>query len=125
MRRTILFLVCLALAKVATVYVPIYYRDAVDLLTNKESAALAIPIGILVAYGVMRVLSTAFAELRCLLLVQAVLDRHGGEEQRDGPGDRVLLATTAGAGHLKGGSFAQELIDPRVGLLSSNGCCCT
>ncbi|MGE4011631.1 MAG: ABC transporter ATP-binding protein/permease, partial [Alphaproteobacteria bacterium] len=62
--RVVVAIVLLALAKIATVYVPLFYRDAVDALTDKNNLALAIPLGILLAYGILRVLSVAFAELR-------------------------------------------------------------
>ncbi len=64
--RIVAALVCLAIAKFANVYVPILFSQAVDLLSegkNKE-LAFALPLGLLVAYGVTRVLAIAFAELR-------------------------------------------------------------
>ncbi|NKB21906.1 MAG: ATP-binding cassette domain-containing protein [Alphaproteobacteria bacterium] len=62
--RVVIALVLLALAKVANVYTPILFKDAVDALSGKESAILILPIGLLVGYGIVRVLSIAFAELR-------------------------------------------------------------
>ncbi len=57
-------MLCLALAKVATVYVPLLYKEAVDILTGEAGVALFLPVGLILAYGLIRVASTAFAELR-------------------------------------------------------------
>ncbi len=62
--RVIIALTLLALAKVANVYTPILFKDAVDALSGKESLVLVLPVGLLVGYGIVRVLSIAFAELR-------------------------------------------------------------
>ena len=64
--RVVVAMVLLILAKVAIVYVPILYKEAVDALTTESGAtvAVAVPVGILVAYGLARVLSVAFGELR-------------------------------------------------------------
>ena len=59
-------LFCLALAKIANVYVPILFSQAVDILATKSTTdiVLALPISLLLAYGLLRVLTIAFAELR-------------------------------------------------------------
>jgi ATP-binding cassette subfamily B protein len=57
-------LVMLTCAKIATVYVPFVYKNMVDLFSNPERAAIELPIALLVGYGVLRVLSIAFAEVR-------------------------------------------------------------
>lgn len=63
--RVVFALACLILAKVANVGVPIVLKDIVDAVaTNPTAAAIAAPIGLVVAYGVLRVLSTLFTELR-------------------------------------------------------------
>lgn len=62
--RVIVALILLVAAKVAVVYVPMLYKEAVDILGGEAGAVVAIPIGIIVAYGIVRVLSIAFAELR-------------------------------------------------------------
>lgn len=55
----------LVLAKVANVAVPIILKDIVDAVSVKpELAVLAVPVGLVVAYGLMRVMSTLFTELR-------------------------------------------------------------
>ena len=63
--RVMLAICCLVLAKVAVIFVPLFYRDAVDALGgDAKNAVLALPVGIILAYGTARVLSLAFGELR-------------------------------------------------------------
>ncbi len=55
----------LVAAKVATVYVPIVYSRAIDLLSRHDpSHVLAVPVGLIVAYGLLRIASGGFGELR-------------------------------------------------------------
>ncbi len=63
-RRVLLALALLAAAKVANVYVPILYKGAVDVLNGDAGIAVALPVGLILAYGILRVLAIAFAELR-------------------------------------------------------------
>jgi ABC-type transport system involved in Fe-S cluster assembly fused permease/ATPase subunit len=66
--RVVAALLFLAAAKGANVSVPIWYKGAVDALTAggnlAASPAVAIPVGFILAYGLARVLSLAFGELR-------------------------------------------------------------
>src|SRR5688500_3841332 len=63
--RVVLSLACLFVAKLATVYVPILYKRAVDALTPEGAgAAIAVPLALIVAYGIVRVGGAAFSELR-------------------------------------------------------------
>ena len=63
--RLLVSVVLLVLAKVATVYVPVVYSRAVDALSPKgPTALLVIPAALIVAYGLLRVASSGFAELR-------------------------------------------------------------
>ncbi len=62
--RVVLALAFLATAKVAIVYVPVLYRDAVDRLGGEGGALVVVPVGVIIGYGVARILSIAFAELR-------------------------------------------------------------
>ncbi|MFA7680314.1 MAG: ABC transporter ATP-binding protein/permease [Pigmentiphaga sp.] len=63
--RVVIALVLLMLAKLANITVPLLYKAAVDALDGSQTAALlAVPIGLLIAYGVARVLALAFGELR-------------------------------------------------------------
>ncbi len=62
--RVVLALLLLASAKGALVFVPVLYGRAVDVLSAEGSAGLALPLGLILAYGAARVLSLLFAELR-------------------------------------------------------------
>jgi len=57
-------MVLLALAKVTNVVVPIFYKHAVDALSTDTAAILAVPVALLVGYGLARVLAQTFGELR-------------------------------------------------------------
>jgi ATP-binding cassette subfamily B protein len=64
--RVVISVICLVLAKAANVLVPIAYARAVDALAPKEGvgAMLAIPVALIIGYGLLRVMSSALAELR-------------------------------------------------------------
>ena len=62
--RVLAALVCLALAKIATVSVPVFYKDAVDLISLDQNFVISALFGILVAYGIARMAQQGFAELR-------------------------------------------------------------
>jgi ATP-binding cassette subfamily B protein len=68
--RVVLALGCLAVAKIANLWVPIFYKYAVDALVPGPAgatlavAAAAVPVGMILAYGLARVLAQLFAELR-------------------------------------------------------------
>jgi ATP-binding cassette subfamily B protein len=62
--RVVVALGLLTSAKLANVYVPFLYKDAVDILGGEAGVAIALPIGLLIGYGLLRVLAIAFAELR-------------------------------------------------------------
>ncbi|MGF1467601.1 MAG: ABCB family ABC transporter ATP-binding protein/permease [Sandaracinaceae bacterium] len=61
--RVVLALLCLAAAKGATVLVPILYKQAVDRLSG-DLGPVFLPVWIIVAYGIVRVLSLAFRQLQ-------------------------------------------------------------
>ncbi|MBV8399022.1 MAG: ABC transporter ATP-binding protein/permease, partial [Acetobacteraceae bacterium] len=61
--RVIIALLFLIGAKVATVYVPIVYGRAVDALAPSGNLA-AIPVALVIGYGLLRVASAGFGELR-------------------------------------------------------------
>ena len=61
--RVVLAVGCLVIAKVANVYVPILFKKMVDLMSAPDLLA-ALPVGLLVAYGLARITTQAFAELR-------------------------------------------------------------
>jgi ATP-binding cassette, subfamily B, heavy metal transporter len=63
--RVVVAAIFLVAAKVATVYVPIVYGRVVDAIAPKGVAAMtAIPIALIVGYGLLRVASAGFGELR-------------------------------------------------------------
>jgi len=62
--RVVIALLCLALAKGASVYVPILYKDAVDLISGGDRFDFTVLIWIIVAYGLTRLGQQAFAQLR-------------------------------------------------------------
>src|ERR1700728_588656 len=64
--RVVIALLFLVLAKAATVIVPVIYARMVDALAPKSGASgmLVLPMGLIVAYGLARVASAGFAELR-------------------------------------------------------------
>jgi ATP-binding cassette subfamily B protein len=65
--RVVLALAFLVGAKVAVVFVPLFYKEAVDALDTASGGldpALALPVGVILSYGGARVLSLAFGELR-------------------------------------------------------------
>ncbi len=62
--RVVVALLCLAVAKLATIYVPILFKQMVDALGHAGATAIVLPIGLLAAYGLVRVTAQAFSELR-------------------------------------------------------------
>ncbi|WP_448191714.1 ABCB family ABC transporter ATP-binding protein/permease [Azospirillum sp. sgz301742] len=63
--RVVVAFLFLIASKSATVVIPIYFKKAIDALTvTPEHAVLAVPLGLILAYGLARVLSLAFGELR-------------------------------------------------------------
>src|ERR1700756_2477612 len=66
--RMLFALACLIGAKLANVGVPLVLKEIVDRLTAPQ--ALVLPLGLLVAYGAMRLATTAFTELREFLFAK-------------------------------------------------------
>ena len=62
--RVVLALVFLVAAKGANVTVPLFYKAAVDALSGEISTVIVLPLGLLFAYGLLRVFVLAFGELR-------------------------------------------------------------
>jgi len=62
--RVVAALLLLAASKIATVYIPVIYGQIVDAFGTKENAILVLPVALIVGFGVLRVLSIAFGELR-------------------------------------------------------------
>ena len=62
--RVLVAMVLLALAKITNVGVPIFYKLAVDALSTGAAQILAVPVALLVGYGLARVMAQTFGELR-------------------------------------------------------------
>ncbi|MEZ4336752.1 MAG: ABC transporter ATP-binding protein/permease [Sandaracinaceae bacterium] len=62
--RVVVALLFLAAAKATNVYVPVLYRGAVDALGGDEATVVVLPMGLILGYGLMRVLSLTFGQLR-------------------------------------------------------------
>ncbi len=64
-RRVVIALSMLVLAKVIAVYTPILYKGAVDMLAGEGVPPLALgAVGLTVAYGVARLMTVGFQQLR-------------------------------------------------------------
>ncbi|TAK66578.1 MAG: ABC transporter ATP-binding protein/permease [Betaproteobacteria bacterium] len=67
--RVIIALAFLAAAKLANVGVPLVLKDVVDALAPAEQV-LALPLALLIAYGLLRLSTVLFAELRDVVFVR-------------------------------------------------------
>ncbi|MEX0310462.1 MAG: ABC transporter ATP-binding protein/permease [Tateyamaria sp.] len=64
-QRVVLAMLALILSKAVSVYTPILYRDAVDVLAGDGVSQLALgAIGLTIAYGVARLMNVGFQQLR-------------------------------------------------------------
>lgn len=69
--RVVAALVCLVAARGINVVVPVIYKNAVDALTAAGTDRMIIvPVFLIVAYGVARMLAQAFGELRDALFAK-------------------------------------------------------
>ncbi|MFA5242113.1 MAG: ABC transporter ATP-binding protein/permease [Sulfuricella sp.] len=68
--RVVLAILLLLAAKVANVAVPLVLKDIVDAL-DQPRAMLALPVFLLLAYGMLRFMSTLFGELRDAVFAKA------------------------------------------------------
>jgi ATP-binding cassette subfamily B protein len=62
--RVVVAIGFLVAAKLVNMVIPFLYKHAVDALTGKGDALVAVPVTIVIAYGAARVLAQAFNELR-------------------------------------------------------------
>ncbi|MGZ3692286.1 MAG: ABC transporter transmembrane domain-containing protein, partial [Pseudobdellovibrio sp.] len=60
--RVVISMLCLIIAKVINVYVPFLYKSAIDELSL--NVLIVLPVGIILSYGIARVLQQTFGELR-------------------------------------------------------------
>ncbi len=70
--RVVVAIVLLVGAKLTNVYIPILYKQAVDILTGTAGAIIALPVGLLVAYGLARMFAVAFGEMRDAVFAKVV-----------------------------------------------------
>src|SRR5260370_7040613 len=61
--RVVVALLCLALAKFFNIFVPVLFKRLVDGLVHKPDLAITLPLGLLLAYGLARVLTQSFSDL--------------------------------------------------------------
>ena len=67
--RVVIALACLIIAKLANVGVPLVLKEVVDGL-DPAHAVVAVPFALLIAYGLLRLSTTLFAELRDAVFVR-------------------------------------------------------
>jgi ATP-binding cassette subfamily B protein len=68
--RVAIALSLLVLSKLANVSVPLVLKEIIDAL-DKPQAVLAVPVSLVIGYGVLRLLSTVFGELRDAVFAKA------------------------------------------------------
>ena len=67
--RVVLAMAMLLAARVASVYIPVFYAQAVDTLSPDDIGLIAVPVALILAYGAARILSLAFNEARDAIFV--------------------------------------------------------
>ena len=70
--RVLIAMGCLVLAKLANVYLPLVLKDIVDALDRSQNTLIVLPIGLLLAYGLIRLATSLFAELRDLVFAKVL-----------------------------------------------------
>ncbi|MCA9522192.1 MAG: ABC transporter ATP-binding protein/permease [Myxococcales bacterium] len=73
-QRVALAVVLLLLAKAATVAVPLLLKAIVDALDSRAQLVLVLPLGMLIAYGALRLVSTLFRQIQSVVFTRV---RHG------------------------------------------------
>jgi len=68
--RVLFAMICLILAKVANVGVPVILKDIVDSLDKDIQQAVVFPLLLLLAYGALRIASSLFNEMRDVLFTR-------------------------------------------------------
>ncbi len=63
-KRIALAIACLIIAKLAIIALPLLLKQIVDSLDTAQAEILVLPISLLIAYGVLRLASSLFSELR-------------------------------------------------------------
>ncbi len=74
--RVVIAMACLVLAKVANVYLPLILKDIVDALDasqlDSQTVLIALPVSLLVTYGIVRLATVLFAEFRDLVFAKVM-----------------------------------------------------
>ena len=65
--RALLAILCLILAKMANVAVPIYLKKIVDALESTPEQMLILPVSLIIAYGALKLSASLFTELRGII----------------------------------------------------------
>ena len=68
--RAAFALLCLVLSKVANVGVPLLLKQIVDALEHKPEQVLVLPLGLLLAYGALKLSASLFNELRDIVFAK-------------------------------------------------------
>jgi ATP-binding cassette subfamily B protein len=68
--RALLALACLVLAKVANVGIPLVLKEIVDTLDRSDQTLLVLPLFLLLGYGLLRLSSSMFNELRDVIFAR-------------------------------------------------------
>ncbi|MGB0935757.1 MAG: ABCB family ABC transporter ATP-binding protein/permease [Alphaproteobacteria bacterium] len=78
--RVVLSGVLLILGKLTSILIPIFYKLAVDALSQPKELLVALPVLLLVGYGVTRLISVAFAEVKDAIFAKVAQGaiRHAG-----------------------------------------------
>lgn len=59
----------MVVSKVSTTLVPLAYKAMIDTLSSESAKMLAIPIGLIIAYGIARISASLFEELRNVMFI--------------------------------------------------------
>jgi len=70
--RVILAMACLVIAKLASVGLPLILKEIVDALDRSQDILIALPVGLLIGYGLIRLISAIFGELRDLVFAKVL-----------------------------------------------------
>ncbi|NOX27327.1 MAG: ABC transporter ATP-binding protein/permease [Gammaproteobacteria bacterium] len=70
--RVIIAMAFLVVAKIASVGLPLILKEIVDALDRSQNLIIALPVGMLIAYGLVRLATSIFGELRDLIFAKVL-----------------------------------------------------
>ncbi|MBL4851310.1 MAG: ABC transporter ATP-binding protein/permease [Gammaproteobacteria bacterium] len=70
--RVILAMAFLVVAKLASVGLPLILKEIVDALDRSQNILIALPVGLLMGYGLVRLIAAIFGELRDLIFAKVL-----------------------------------------------------